>query len=271
MHRRPGCDHPRRDDSGRPYSTFTYHPISQWAATMFGNKMYAQHMLYHVSDEVKQAREDGKVYDIQHGETWDKMVLKDNRFTEEPRNIAGALCTDGITPFKDKMGFSIWPIFFTPYNVPQSLRYKMGITTLLGIVRGKRDKKADQDLYYVLEIVRDELNYLDVFGHEVWDAATNTTFTLRIKLIQLISDYRGLGKLVNMPLSPAVYACLFCWLEGFKIQGKTIYEGSWRSLPAGHWLREICCRLNVSDVTPHRPKRSNIGKPTISWQLVRLA
>jgi hypothetical protein len=216
-------------------------------------------MLHHVSDEVVKAREEGKVYDIQQGQAWDAMVLQDERFKDEPRHIIGALCTDGIVPFKDNMGFSIWPLFFSPYNVPQSLKYKMGITTLLGIVRGKKTKKAQQDLYYILQIIKDELNYLDVYGHEVWDAATKTTFTLRVNLIQLISDYRGLAKLINIPLSPAVYACIYCWLEGFKAHGKTIYEGSWRSLPAGHWLRDICCILNVLDTNPHRTKISTLG------------
>jgi hypothetical protein len=45
----------------------------------------------------------------------------------------------------------------------------------------------------------------------------------------LVSDYRGIGKALKIPLSPAYYACFKCKHKGIRVGSKTIYanRGVW--------------------------------------------
>jgi hypothetical protein len=153
------------------------------------------------------------------------------------------------------MSYSVWPLYFTPYNFPHHVRRKLGVTTLLGVIAGKKDEKAKLDLQPFLQLIVDELNYMYVFGEEVYDAHKDEFFTLRVKLIQVISDYRGLQKITNLKLSPALHACLVCWLKGFKLvnSGKTVYPGNWTFLPEEHWLRCECYRNNIDPAVGQLP------------------
>jgi hypothetical protein len=109
-------------------------------------------------------------------------------------------------------------------------RYKLGVTTLIGVIPGTNRTDAKLDLQPILGIVADELDYLDKVGWEVLDVKTNTIFNCRCRLISVISDYRGLQKILNALGSPGKWACFECWLKALKLaaRGKTIYPGAFR-------------------------------------------
>jgi hypothetical protein len=60
---------------------------------------------------------------------------------------------------------------------------------------------------------------------------------------QVISDIRGLEKILKVASTPALYACFFCWLRGLRVCNKTVYIGHHTLLPEDHPLRAILARL----------------------------
>jgi hypothetical protein len=95
-----------------------------------------------------------------------------------------------------------------------------------------------------------------IIANGIYYTATHSGFkrhTLRRIYMhsQVISDYRGLQKMTNLKLSPAFYACIYCWEEGVKIAGtgKTIYPGNWRFLPPNHPLRAHLSKLKFRGIS----------------------
>jgi hypothetical protein len=76
----------------------------------------------------------------------------------------------------------------------------------------------------------------------------------------VISDFRGLEKIVEVPSAPALYGCLQCWLRGFRVCRKTTYCGHHTQLPADHPLRETIAEITANKVaaTP----TPNVTTPT---------
>jgi hypothetical protein len=112
------------------------------------------------------------------------------RFSSEPRNLVVGLATDGFLPFSDDKKYSVWPLVFTPYNLPPSSRYKLGMTSCVGIIPGTHEADTKLDIQPFLEIFVDECNYLEAVGWQVHDAYEGNDFLCRVKLIQILSDYR---------------------------------------------------------------------------------
>jgi Transposase family tnp2 len=247
------CNEPRYKDmdnkKGPLTQLFVYRSITSWARYAFGRKSFAELARYHTSEDGRRGRASGEVNDIYDGELWKDMVTSDEVISSDPRNLILALCTDGVLAFSDNHSYSVWPIYITPYNLPQSARKRLGVTTLVGVIAGKKEEKANLDLQPVLQLVVDELNFLYMVGAEVHDAYTGEDFVMRAKLVHAISDLRGLQKITNMKSSPATYSCYCCWLKGHKIasKGKTIYPGNWRFLDDNHWLRPIACKFNLEN------------------------
>jgi hypothetical protein len=77
-------------------------------------------------------------------------------------------------------------------------------------------------------------------------------------LWQVISDIRGLDKILKVPSAPAYFGCHFCWIHGFKACKKTTYCGHHTSLPATHPLRQELADLLAKKVAATPTKDVNL-------------
>jgi hypothetical protein len=93
----------------------------------------------------------------------------------DPRNVAVGIGIDGVQPFKDDNRYSIWPLVLTVYNLPPSIRYLLGPTTVLTMVPGNRDPRSKLDLDYVMQLAHDDLQALYLHGVTVYDAFKDET------------------------------------------------------------------------------------------------
>ena len=54
-------------------------------------------------------------------------------------------------------------------------------------------------------------------------------------MVHISADYRGLGPMLGVKMSPTFFACFYCKMKGFFIgKGKIVYTALWRWLPLGH-------------------------------------
>lgn len=111
---------------------------------------------------------------------------------------------DGVSPFK-RGAYTFWPVGFTCLNLPPWLRLKMECTHVACIIPGPC---LPSDLNPCLEIVADELSYGYHYG-------TVEDPQMRMMLIQMVGDYRGLVKALKCGQSPShIGACPWCFQLG---------------------------------------------------------
>ncbi len=111
---------------------------------------------------------------------------------------------DGVSPFK-RGAYTFWPIGFTCLNLPPWIRLKMECTHIACIIPGP---SLPPDLNPCLEIVADELSYGYHYG-------TVEDPQMRMMLIQLVGDYRGLVKALKCGQTPAhIGGCPWCFQLG---------------------------------------------------------
>lgn len=169
-----------------------YRSLVAWLRRLFAHPVLAQQATYHASHRSVL----GDVCDFQDGSVYTDDILGDPAFAADPRNIFGALVTDGLQPFSDDAKYSMWPIVFTPYNFPPHVRYLLGLTTLLCVIPGSRQPASRISLQHVMQIVMDEVELLS-YGVYVQDASkppNQARFLCRLKLVQVgICVLRGWG------------------------------------------------------------------------------
>ena len=131
------------------------------------------------------------VDDIQHSVAWKDAY--EWIFGGDPRGISLAFCTDGVNPFKrDRIGYSMWPIMLTLLNLPRAICNSFSNVLLVGIVPPNGPKEPNTlDPY--LEILVDEILMLS--NQSIFDAYTNSPFSLKIHLLSYVLDYPGIGKM----------------------------------------------------------------------------
>jgi hypothetical protein len=229
----PECDAARYQD-GKARQQFYYRSLRDWVQTMFRCQAIASKVSYHASHQNSL----GDICDFQDGEVYRK-AMQDSRFANDSRNLLLGLVTDGFQPFADDQKYSIWPLVATCYNFPPWTRYILGMTTVLGVVPGSRLEVRQFDLQPFLQIVVDEVHFLDKVGQEVYDSHKKEFFTCHVKLVQALSDIRGIDKLLALTSSPSMHPCFFCWIKGFHNGSKMIYPGHYTMLPPKHPLRDV--------------------------------
>lgn len=126
----------------------------------------------------------GDVCDFQDGTVYQEDILGDPDFANEPRNLFGALITDGLQPFKDDKLYSMWPVVFTFYNFPPHVRYLLGLTILLCVVPGTRSSACKFDLQSILQITMDELQLMK-HGMWMYDGHKKEKYLCKAKLVQV--------------------------------------------------------------------------------------
>jgi hypothetical protein len=139
------------------------------------------------------------------------------RHASPGRNIALALCTDGVQPVK-KGGRGYWPIAIQCLNLPPWLRHKMTAMMLCTVLSSA---SASGDMQPTLEIVVDELNWLYHQGTIVKDAHRGDSVHIRAMLIDVRSDFPGTSKTCRYTSGGAyVGSCYGCCQEGISFQKK---------------------------------------------------
>jgi len=179
-----------------------------------------------------------EIVDIYDGKAWKDSM--DDSFLLEPRHLRIGIVTDGVQVFRDNDQYSIWPIAITAYNLPPTKRYLIGPTSILGILPGKNDRDIKMNIQPFIQLIADELKFLNNEGWKVHDAHRGDDFVCKVRLIHVVSDLRGLEKVFDQPPVPSKYACMKCFVQGVRIpQGKTIYPGIARCLSDQSPLRNI--------------------------------
>lgn len=146
--------------------------------------MLAQWATYHASHRSVA----GDLCDFQDGSVYEEDIMNDPHFAADPRNLFGALSTDGLQPFVDDKKYSMWPVVFTFYNFPPHVRYLLGLTTLLCVIPGSRLPASRINPNYAVQIVMDEL---ELMSYGVWLSDASKTipaqqrFLCRVKMVQV--------------------------------------------------------------------------------------
>jgi hypothetical protein len=112
--------------------------------------------------------------DVYDGRVIKEMIMRDPRFREDPRCIMLGLVTDPFQPFKDDAKYSPCPFLIVNMNLEPQLRYTLGVGChMVAISRGVTDDDVSKDPYTsVLDIITDELDWLDRVGFDTSDAHT---------------------------------------------------------------------------------------------------
>lgn len=205
---------------------------------------------------------DPPLQDVCDGEGIEKHVDTDPRFVKDQRCPMLMLVTDPFQIFKDDDKSSTGPVLLVNMNVPPHLRYRLGLGCHFlcfdmgdaykeeGLVRDASDS--------LLQLVVDELNYLDRVGFTVEDSSRkDERVQLHAKLLLVLSDLRGLQSLLKCGGTPSKCGCLKCWFASIGKAdriGKTIYNGHYVLLPQGHPLRAPLSELHS---IPKRERNQN--------------
>lgn len=147
------------------------------------------------------------------------------------RNLSMQISEDPFQPYGDDYSFSVSPATGIINNLPGNLRQKKGFVHLyvIGLGSGKNYDSAPAmpagvektDRWKWLIIV-DELIYLDLVGVVVKDAyatkisqvdgiGPDVLFTCRVRLTNVVSDFRGMEEVLAISGTPSYHGCLICW------------------------------------------------------------
>lgn len=278
------CGSPRYGSDGENLCVkFVYRSFSETMKRWFANKRLAELATYHAGKR----SEHGDVCDFQDGVAYQR-AMEDPAFSNDSRHILVGLASDGVQPFEEDKKFSIWPLLATSYNFPPSIRYLLGVTTLLGVIPGSREEKASKDpsfsLQSYLQIFVDELAFLHRFGVLVYDAFRHERFRCKAKLVQVsltitsvctpyrfakcmdelafilqvMADMRGLDKFFEQTFAGSTFGCIYCWLRGYQRANKMVYSGHHVYLPPCHHLRPRIARHNQASEMPERAADSTL-------------
>ena len=147
------------------------------------------------------------------------------------KGVLGALCTDGVNPFKGSQ-YSIWPFMWKILNYSPVLASRTDKIILIGVIHGPRSPPSLQP---VLRLIVEELVALwngvhvatavGMFAHEV----------LKACMFLVVGDYPALSKLRLQQDAGSLCGCMFCHLRGESKPGlqRVTYSMGNRLLPRG--------------------------------------
>lgn len=252
--------------------TLIYMPLSGHLRNIYGVPSYAKALGEWADRRSKVAGRVNDSTDLINPWNYDPALPqgKDN----EPRHVMLTHIQDPFQPFKDDAYYSCSPGLVHILNFPGWARQEEGCAHVLSIGPGSRKrtavklkdniKKTDQHQH---AIFADELQWLDKHGIEVYDAHRKEYFYCKARLVNCISDLRGMEKLIGISSTPKRCGCLHCWIEGFKVGGKTLYTGHQAFLDRDDPLRQVLFSRNkeaylVSD-TPAQRAAKDQDKPVL--------
>ena len=102
---------------------------------------------------------------------------------------------------------STWPVLLTIYNLPPWLCMKRKYIMLTLLIPGPKEAGNNIDVY--LQPLIEDLLLLWNEGERIYDAYSQTNFTLRAMIFCTISDFPGYGNLSGYSVKGAL-ACPIC-------------------------------------------------------------
>jgi len=223
LHSCPFCQHPRCDEKNIPFQTFDYISLTHRLRLQFANKERAKALT-----EYPQSLEDSPWDGVR--DYWDGELHKEhkrNGFFGDPRDIALSFSTDGLDLFKVGK-YAVWPLLILILNTDPKNRVEKPNLILCGIIPGPRNPKDIQSFFKPLV---DELKELANGISDVYDAFTDTYFTLHAHLVLITADLPAMAKIMGISEHGSYQYCRFCMIQG---------------VHAGH----VYCPLRTPDGTP---------------------
>lgn len=175
-------------------------------------------------------------------ESWKAFDKIHESFAQDPRNVRLGLASDGFNPFGNMSnGYSIWPVFLVPYNLPPWKCMKDPFFIMSMLIPGPNAPGNDIDVY--LQPLIKELKDLWEDGIETFDAHTKQMFQLRAAVLWTINDFPAYANLSGWT-TKGYLACPVCMGETFSLRlpkgHKCCYLGHRLFLPKNlKWRREM--------------------------------
>jgi hypothetical protein len=232
-YKRKGANSAKR---GPPAKSLWYLPIIPRFERMFSLKKQAKNLRWHA--EVR--KKDGLLRHPADSVQWRNIDKKYPEFGKEVRNLRLALCADGVNPYGTLSSqHSTWPVLLAIYNLPPWLCMKRKHIMLSLLISGPKQPGNDIDVY--LAPLIDDLKLLWNEGVSMFDAHTNSSFTLRAMVFCTINDFPAYGNLSGYK-TKGEQACPICeedmkptWLHNFK---KNVYPDFRKHLSRYHPYRK---------------------------------
>lgn len=245
-------------------SIYIHNPLSGHVEYLWGNVITAELM---TRSQERKSRDPNMIFDI--NDVNDPFLYDPNldpTFENNPKHMSLQISQDPFQPYGDDYSFSVSPATGIVNNLPPEIRQKKGFVHLFGIGPGSGKnydnappfppdvEKTDR---WKWQIIVDELLYLDAVGIEVKDAyatlnnqiegeeVEDVVFRCRVRITNVVSDFRGMEEVLGISGTPSYYGCLICWWYGFRVGGKTLYCGHRKLLPPGDRLRHILEKMHI--------------------------
>ncbi|KAL8099331.1 hypothetical protein AgCh_031838 [Apium graveolens] len=219
-----------------PAKVLRYLPVVERFKRLFANVTDAKLMRWH-----KEGRKsDGMLRHPGDSPQWRTIDGKFPEFGREVRNLRLGLCADGMNPYRTLSSqHSTWPVLLTIYNLPPWLCMKRKYIMLTLLIPGPKEPGNNIDIY--LQPLIEDLKLLWDEGERVYDAFSQTDFTLRAMIFCTISDFPGYGNLSGYTIKGAK-ACPICEDATIDLRlnncKKNVYMGHRTFLPLNHPYRK---------------------------------
>ncbi|XP_031119027.1 uncharacterized protein LOC116022441 [Ipomoea triloba] len=192
------------DKKGPPTKVLWYLPIIPRFKRLFANPNDAKNLQWHA----KGRKDDGKLRNPADSPQWSNINRMFPEFGCEDRNLRLGLCTDGMNPHGNMSSrHSTWPVLLVVYNLPPWLCMKHMYIMLSLMI--SRPKQPGNDIDVYLTPLIDDLKILWNEGVDVFDAYSQTNFTLRAMIFCTINDFPTYGNLSGYTTKGAK-ACPIC-------------------------------------------------------------
>lgn len=189
---------------GPPAKVMWYLPIIDRFKRLFSLKKQAKNLRWHAEGRKK----DGLLRHPADSPQWRNIDKKYPEFGKEVRNLRLALCTDGVNPYGTlSTQHSTWPVLLAIYNLPPWLCMKRKNIMLSLLISGPKQPGNDIDVY--LAPLIEDLKLLWNEGVSMYDAHTNSDFTLRAMVFCTINDFPAYGNLSGYK-TKGEQACPIC-------------------------------------------------------------
>ena len=204
----PLCDEPRFDSRQQPRKTFDFIPVIHRLRLQYADPERAI--------ELKSYRRRLEMDEWSDGlrDYWDGDLHREHKaqgFFADEHDIAFALSTDGLDLFKVGQ-FQVWPLLLVNLNLDPIVRVKKCNLIQCGIIPGPRSPK---DIHSFLRPLMNEFKNQEIGGvPNVYDASTDSTFTLRFYLTLVCADLPAMAKLMGISGHNSLQYCRFCECEG---------------------------------------------------------
>ncbi|XP_031127661.1 uncharacterized protein LOC116029760 [Ipomoea triloba] len=235
-YKRKGYDDACEKKKGVPVKVLWYLPVIPRFKHLFANANDANNLQWHAIGR----KEDGKLRHPADSPQWKNINMKFPEFGSENENLRLGLCTDRMNPHGNMSSrHSTWPVLLTVYNLPRWLCMKRKYIMLSLLISGPKQPGNDIDVY--LTPLIEDLKILWNEGVAVFDAHSQTNFTLRAMLFCTINDFPAYGNLSGYTTKGAKACPIYedetddLWLNNSK---KNVFMSHRTFLPIDHPYRK---------------------------------